>query len=468
MPQPAPTQFGHQIGRLQLDVSRLKKLLKRLQDENRHLMLRPWFTEDVAADTFLKLDASNDPLTGGLHIDHDATGDVSLEITPPAGHAADILQLNNSGGSKQIYVTPTHLTYWAGGKSYLGSGGNTWIGGAQNIGLWVQFMSEMDGVQTSGADTYTVLLGDHGGGGGYQNFGMYRNLGEAAVLNHLFFIDGQTGAFSAQYKADATSIIRAASGQTSNIFQLSNSGGTSLVFFDANGKLGWTAAGTTINEFSTDGTLAGNSDDAVPTEKAVKTYADTKIPKSILDAKGDLIVASANDTEAKLTVGTEDHQVLTRWDAATNDVAWRDPAIPWTRVFEKRDATAAGSKIWGHVTGAASPGTSVRFKVPTGKKLVILAAGGSWKTGTTAVEENPYKGVVLFHDGTTETELCSNTESSTSTWFHASDAGSLDTPLATASAGDLCYIGWKNDSTSPGAFASDSHGVSVHGILVDE
>jgi microcystin-dependent protein len=32
--------------------------------------------------------------------------------------------------------------------------------------------------------------------------------------------------------------------------------------------------GTTINEFSIDGTLAGNSDDAVPTEKAVKTYVD--------------------------------------------------------------------------------------------------------------------------------------------------------------------------------------------------
>ena len=32
--------------------------------------------------------------------------------------------------------------------------------------------------------------------------------------------------------------------------------------------------GTTINEFSTDGTLAGDSDDAVPTEKAVKTYID--------------------------------------------------------------------------------------------------------------------------------------------------------------------------------------------------
>ena len=33
--------------------------------------------------------------------------------------------------------------------------------------------------------------------------------------------------------------------------------------------------GATINEFSTDGTLAGNSDTAVPTEQAVKTYVDT-------------------------------------------------------------------------------------------------------------------------------------------------------------------------------------------------
>ena len=33
--------------------------------------------------------------------------------------------------------------------------------------------------------------------------------------------------------------------------------------------------GATINEFSTDGTLSGNSDTAVPTEQAVKTYVDT-------------------------------------------------------------------------------------------------------------------------------------------------------------------------------------------------
>jgi hypothetical protein len=35
--------------------------------------------------------------------------------------------------------------------------------------------------------------------------------------------------------------------------------------------------GASVNEFSIDGTLAGDSDDAVPTEKAVRTYVDTEI-----------------------------------------------------------------------------------------------------------------------------------------------------------------------------------------------
>jgi len=37
------------------------------------------------------------------------------------------------------------------------------------------------------------------------------------------------------------------------------------------------ASGASVNEFSIDGTLAGDSDDAVPTEQAVKTYVDTSI-----------------------------------------------------------------------------------------------------------------------------------------------------------------------------------------------
>jgi len=45
----------------------------------------------------------------------------------------------------------------------------------------------------------------------------------------------------------------------------------------SSGSLGFTDNGTYINEFSTDTTLSGNSDDAIPTEKAVKAYVDDSI-----------------------------------------------------------------------------------------------------------------------------------------------------------------------------------------------
>lgn len=49
----------------------------------------------------------------------------------------------------------------------------------------------------------------------------------------------------------------------------------------------------------------------------------------LLDAKGDLIVASANDTAERLPVGT-DHQFVKALSAATRGVQWSDLAETWT------------------------------------------------------------------------------------------------------------------------------------------
>jgi len=57
--------------------------------------------------------------------------------------------------------------------------------------------------------------------------------------------------------------------------------------------------GTSINEFSIDGTLAGNSDDAVPTEKAVKTYVDvTVLAGSYIISQGNSYVQVIDDGTA--------------------------------------------------------------------------------------------------------------------------------------------------------------------------
>ena len=52
--------------------------------------------------------------------------------------------------------------------------------------------------------------------------------------------------------------------------------------------------GATINEFSIDGTLAGNADTAVPTEQAVKTYVDTQL--------GGLSQNSISEGDSNITV----------------------------------------------------------------------------------------------------------------------------------------------------------------------
>jgi len=55
-------------------------------------------------------------------------------------------------------------------------------------------------------------------------------------------------------------------------------------------------SGTSINEFSTDGTLGDNSDDAVPTEQAVKTYVDTGLTNQSSDMTAYVDVQISNLT----------------------------------------------------------------------------------------------------------------------------------------------------------------------------
>ena len=68
------------------------------------------------------------------------------------------------------------------------------------------------------------------------------------------------------------------------------------------------SAGTGINEFSTDGTLAGNSDNVLPTEAAVKTYVDTAI--SSFDSVGNFNLANSN-------IDTDDSSAITITPAVT-------------------------------------------------------------------------------------------------------------------------------------------------------
>ena len=87
------------------------------------------------------------------------------------------------------------------------------------------------------------------------------------------------------------------------------------------------ASGTNINEFSTDGTLAGDSDNAVPTEAAVKTYVDAGDAATLASANAytDAAVAGIHeehcDTGLAVAAGIGTVAVVGAVVAATEVVA---------------------------------------------------------------------------------------------------------------------------------------------------
>ena len=81
--------------------------------------------------------------------------------------------------------------------------------------------------------------------------------------------------------------------------------GATVTSIDENGKL-TLDSGTGVDEFSIDGTLTGNSDDAVPTEKAVKTYIDTNTNTNITYITTSAATYTLNETsDCILFVGAD-------------------------------------------------------------------------------------------------------------------------------------------------------------------
>jgi len=89
--------------------------------------------------------------------------------------------------------------------------------------------------------------------------------------------------------------------------------------------------GASINEFSTDGTLSQNSDEKVPTQRAVKTYVDNL---SAVDGNfsvgGNLTVTGTTTTIATVDVETKDRNIILGKVAAgtfTGDIAFGQSEI---------------------------------------------------------------------------------------------------------------------------------------------
>ena len=77
---------------------------------------------------------------------------------------------------------------------------------------------------------------------------------------------------------------------------------------------------------------------------AIQTQLDSKVDESLFDAKGDLLVASADNTPAKLTVGTNGY-ILTANTSAANGIEWAAAPIGYSPPTLGSTQIASGATV---------------------------------------------------------------------------------------------------------------------------
>ena len=113
---------------------------------------------------------------------------------------------------------------------------------------------------------------------------------------------------------------------------------------------------------------------------ALSEIASEKLPIAIIDAKGDLIVGSANDTAARLPVGSDGY-VLTASASASGGVTWAMGTAGATgggtdQVFYNNDQIVTTNYSIPSGKNAISAGpitinTGISVTIPTGSSWVI-------------------------------------------------------------------------------------------------
>jgi hypothetical protein len=105
---------------------------------------------------------------------------------------------------------------------------------------------------------------------------------------------------------------------------------------------------------------------------AVQTQINAQIPKTIVDAKGDLIAATASDTVSRLAVGT-DGQFLSADSTASTGLKWGTPS-------------GGGMTLISETTASALSSLSLSSIPQTYKQLMLVWNGITHSNGTTGFE----------------------------------------------------------------------------------
>jgi len=131
---------------------------------------------------------------------------------------------------------------------------------------------------------------------------------------------------------------------------------------------------------------------AIADVTGLQAELDNKISGSTINAKGDLLLGTANDTVGRLAVGTNG-QVLTADSAESTGAKWVNPSATDSTKVAKAGDTMTGTLISlaQQYNTASSPGASIRARHTDGAGLGLydnVASGGShYRTIAGAIAE---------------------------------------------------------------------------------
>ena len=140
--------------------------------------------------------------------------------------------------------------------------------------------------------------------------------------------------------------------------------------------------GTDINEFSIDGTFAGNSDDALVTEKAIKTYVDATVTgfPDPMTTRGDIIYRNSSNITARLGLGSNKYVL----QSDGTDLAWSEFLASEMNIVDGGSiitATEVEGALQEHRTAINLNTSKVTMTYPSAG--IALSTGSAWSASIT-------------------------------------------------------------------------------------
>jgi hypothetical protein len=180
-----------------------------------------------------------------------------------------------------------------------------------------------NGVYTNAANTITAATSStkplviKGAASQSANIQEWQNSSNTVVaqISPYGAFTGAEGSFTTSYNGTPSLTVNAVgTSQTADLQQWKNSSGSVLAKIDITGGL--TASSITVGNVSN--TEIGYLDGVT---SAIQTQLDAKVAKSLVDAKGDLLVGTADNTVARIGIGTDGY-LLTADSSTTEGLKW--------------------------------------------------------------------------------------------------------------------------------------------------